>query len=74
MTEQTITVHSPDADELVTGAVYHETETCIAIETPTGRCVGGPKSRLIVDFESSASRQHYIDTGEYLRPGEAIES
>lgn len=25
------------------------------------------------DTESSASRQHYIDTGRYLRPGEAIE-
>jgi hypothetical protein len=26
------------------------------------------------DFASSASRQHYIDTGRYLRKGEAIES
>ena len=27
-----------------------------------------------LDTESSASRQHYIDTGRYLRPGEAIEA
>lgn len=27
-----------------------------------------------IDTESSASRQHYIDTGRYLRKGEAIES
>lgn len=26
-----------------------------------------------VDTSSSASRQHYIDTGRYLRPGEALE-
>jgi hypothetical protein len=76
MTEQSNirTVWSPDAGELVTGTVYHETATQICIQTDAGRIVGGPKSRLIVDFESSASRQHYIDTGEYLRPGEAIEA
>lgn len=27
-----------------------------------------------LDLASSASRQHYIDTGEYLRKGEALES
>jgi hypothetical protein len=27
-----------------------------------------------IDTASSASRQHFIDTGRYLRPGEAIES
>lgn len=27
-----------------------------------------------IDTTSSASRQHYIDTGEYLREGEALES
>jgi hypothetical protein len=26
-----------------------------------------------LDDESSASRQHYIETGQYLKPGEAIE-
>jgi hypothetical protein len=28
----------------------------------------------LCDFASSASRQHYIDTGRYLRQGEALES
>lgn len=28
----------------------------------------------VFDTESSASRQHYIDTGEFLRVGEAYES
>ncbi len=27
-----------------------------------------------LDMESSASRQHYIDTGRYLRKGEAIQA
>jgi hypothetical protein len=41
------TVYSPDADELVTGTVYHETATQICIETPKGRIVGGPKRLLL---------------------------
>jgi hypothetical protein len=71
MSEQS--VYSPDSDEIVTGTVYHETATQICIETPEGRIVGGPK-HLLLDMESSASRQHWIDTGRYLARGEAIEA
>lgn len=41
------TVWSPVAAEFVSGTVYHETATYICIQTPAGRCVGGPKSILI---------------------------
>jgi len=30
--------------------------------------------RVTRDTESSASRQHWVDTGRYLNPGEAIQS
>lgn len=36
--------------------------------TPT---VGTPHDRVVLDTSSSASRQHFVDTGEYLPVGEA---
>jgi hypothetical protein len=41
-----VTVHVPGKRETAIGRVYYETATYVSVETPSGRCIGGPKTEL----------------------------
>lgn len=58
-----------DGDGTSTARIYSVTEHASSVMRVAAERLG--RKVIELDTESPGSRQHYIDTGRYLRPGEA---